>query len=81
MKRRDFLTRSALALLGITARAQPASGEPIIDIHQHLGYSGRPDDVLLAHHRAIGLPAHRRPHAFGARRSRENEILGQADAM
>ena len=38
MNRRDFLTRSALALLGITAPAQPASGEPIIDIHQHLGY-------------------------------------------
>src|SRR5262245_3911124 len=33
---------------------QPATGEPIIDIHQHLGYSGRPDDVLLAHQRAIG---------------------------
>ena len=74
MKRRDFLTRSALALLGITARAQPASGEPIIDIHQHLGYSGRPDDVLLAHQRAIGatttilLPAGRsanRPSTHG----------------
>jgi hypothetical protein len=53
VKRRDFLTRSALALLGATTRgdaaastrslrseqaAQPASGEPIIDIHQHLGY-------------------------------------------
>jgi hypothetical protein len=69
VKRRDLLTRSALALLGATTRgyaasstrsarsgqaAQPASGEPIIDIHQHLGYSGRPDDVLLAHQRAIG---------------------------
>jgi hypothetical protein len=66
VKRRDFLTRSALALLGVTTRggaahstgsgqaADPASGEPIIDIHQHLGYSGRPDDVLLAHQRAIG---------------------------
>src|SRR6266508_889108 len=66
MQRRDFLTRSALALLGATTRgyaahltgsgqaAEPASGEPIIDIHQHLGYSGRPDDVLLAHQRAIG---------------------------
>jgi predicted TIM-barrel fold metal-dependent hydrolase len=74
VKRRDFLTRSALALLGITARAQPASGEPIIDIHQHLGYNGRPDDVLLAHQRAIGatttilLPAGRsanRPSTHG----------------
>ncbi len=29
--------------------------EPIIDIHQHLGYSGRPDDVLLAHQQAMGV--------------------------
>jgi predicted TIM-barrel fold metal-dependent hydrolase len=58
MKRRDFLTGSALALLGAAARgysaaAQP-SAEPIVDIHQHLGYSGRPDEALLAHQRAIG---------------------------
>ncbi len=69
VKRRDFLTRSALALLGATTRssaahstsswqaAEQTSGEPIIDIHQHLGYSGRPDDVLLAHQRAIGATA------------------------
>jgi predicted TIM-barrel fold metal-dependent hydrolase len=76
VKRRDFLNRSALALLGVTVRgyaahstgsgqaAEPASAGPafaratadgpIIDIHQHLGYSGRPDEVLLAHQRAIG---------------------------
>ena len=58
VRRRTFLTRSALALLGASTRgyaaAQPASGEPIIDIHQHLGYSGRPDDALIAHQRAIG---------------------------
>ena len=58
MKRRDFLTGSALALLGASARGYPAarqaSAGPIIDIHQHLGYSGRPDEVLLAHQRAIG---------------------------
>ena len=78
VNRRDFLTNSALALLGVTTRghtgAQPASGEAIIDIHQHLGYSGRPDDVLLAHQRAIGaattilLPAGRvatRPSTHG----------------
>ena len=32
-----------------------AQGAPIIDIHQHVGYSGRPDDVLLAHQRAMGV--------------------------
>ncbi len=55
MRRRDFLTTASLALLGAAARtpaAQPA--EPIIDIHQHVGYSGRPDAVLLAHQRALG---------------------------
>jgi len=32
-----------------------AQDAPIIDIHQHVGYSGRPDDVLLAHQRAMGI--------------------------
>jgi predicted TIM-barrel fold metal-dependent hydrolase len=58
VKRRDFLTRSALAVLGATTQgkgaARPALSEPIIDIHQHLGYSGRSDDALLAHQHAIG---------------------------
>src|SRR5687767_1164916 len=58
VKRRDFLAGFAVALLDTAARgyqvaAQP-SAEPIIDIHQHLGYSGRPDELLLAHQRAIG---------------------------
>jgi predicted TIM-barrel fold metal-dependent hydrolase len=57
--RREFLTASSLALLGLTTQsdaapdaAQPA--EPIIDIHQHLGYTGRSDAALLAHQRALG---------------------------
>jgi predicted TIM-barrel fold metal-dependent hydrolase len=58
VKRRDFLTGSLLAFAGATARgnaaAQRAPDDPIIDIHQHLGYSGRPDEALLAHQRAIG---------------------------
>ena len=29
--------------------------EPIIDIHQHVGYSGRPDEVFLGHQRAMGV--------------------------
>ena len=47
--RREFLTASAAAL--IAAARQP---DTIIDIHQHVGYTGRPDEVLLAHQRAIG---------------------------
>ena len=49
--RREFLTASGLALLGVNL-AQAA--DPIIDIHQHVGYSGRPDGALLAHQRAMG---------------------------
>jgi predicted TIM-barrel fold metal-dependent hydrolase len=71
VNRRRFLSTSARALLGATAYADaqtaapggasartaapPAPAEPIIDIHQHLGYSGRPDDVLLAHQTAMGV--------------------------
>jgi len=65
MNRRDFLRTSALALLTVDPRPSTerapaysdfaqAAADPIIDIHQHLGYSGRPDAVLLAHQRAIG---------------------------
>src|SRR5882762_4494685 len=58
--RRDFLTTSGLAVLGLAAHGcatadSSAHAEPIIDIHQHVGYSGRPDDVLLAHQRAMGV--------------------------
>ncbi len=60
MNRRDFLTGSSLALFGaavqgLDAVEAPQPTEPIIDIHQHLGYSGRTDDVLLAHQRALGV--------------------------
>ena len=62
MERRDFLSHSVLAVLGLSTRdafaefasAQPTAGTPIIDIHQHLGYSGRPDEALLAHQRTMG---------------------------
>ncbi|MGB2715638.1 MAG: amidohydrolase family protein [Vicinamibacterales bacterium] len=56
--RREFITTSSLAVLGI-ATAGPArllaQDEPIIDIHQHVGYSGRPDPVLLAHQQTMGI--------------------------
>jgi predicted TIM-barrel fold metal-dependent hydrolase len=51
--RREFLIVTALGLTGLALDAQ-AGDEAIIDIHQHLNYTGRPDDVLLAHQRAIG---------------------------
>jgi predicted TIM-barrel fold metal-dependent hydrolase len=53
LSRREFLAGSSLALASMAA-PEIAAAEPIIDIHQHLGYSGRPDDVLLAHQRIMG---------------------------
>lgn len=55
MKRREFLTRSSLALVGLGVQGDRAeAAEPIIDIHQHLGYAGRADEALLPHQRALG---------------------------
>jgi predicted TIM-barrel fold metal-dependent hydrolase len=56
ISRREFVTTTALAFsAGVLCQPESAEcAEPIIDIHQHLGYSGRPDDVLRAHQRAMG---------------------------
>src|ERR1035441_7595811 len=59
LTRREFLAGSALlalaaAVSGCKTTVEGAGYEPIIDIHQHLGYSGRSDEVLLAHQRAMG---------------------------
>jgi predicted TIM-barrel fold metal-dependent hydrolase len=59
MERRDFLSASSLLLLGAAAQGAglteaAAAVEPIIDIHQHLGYSGRSDEAFLAHQRTMG---------------------------
>ena len=58
--RRDFLSTCGRALIGAAVTELPSaaaaqSAEPIIDIHQHVGYSGRPDEVLLAHQRTMGI--------------------------
>jgi predicted TIM-barrel fold metal-dependent hydrolase len=57
-ERREFLSASGMALLGLAVHglgSDPVQvAEPIIDIHQHLNYSGRADDVLLAHQQAMG---------------------------
>lgn len=58
MHRREFLTTSSAALLGIALEgrtaAQAPAAEPIIDIHQHAGYTGRTDAALIAHQLALG---------------------------
>jgi predicted TIM-barrel fold metal-dependent hydrolase len=58
--RRDFLAASALLALSTAApgcKTGPDGWgpEPIIDIHQHLGYSGRSGEALLAHQRTMGV--------------------------
>jgi len=58
--RRNFLAASSLALAGVALHGcatadSPARAEPIIDIHQHLGYMDRPDDALLQHQRGMGV--------------------------
>ena len=60
LSRREFLAASGvLALAAVAPGCKTGEAgwgaEPIIDIHQHLGYSGRSDEVLLAHQRAMGV--------------------------
>jgi predicted TIM-barrel fold metal-dependent hydrolase len=39
----------------IPAAALAQRAEPVLDIHQHTNYSGRTDDELIAHQRAMGV--------------------------
>src|SRR3954451_3438836 len=49
INRRTFLGLAGAAL------AHGAGPEPVIDIHQHTNYSGRTDEQLIAHQRAMGI--------------------------
>ncbi len=57
LSRRDFLAQSALALVGATLASctTPSATEPIIDIHQHVNYSDRSNEILLNHQRSMGI--------------------------
>lgn len=66
IRRRDFLT-AAVTTVALSRCASgepeppygelsvPASGEQVIDFHQHTNYKGRADDVLVAHQREMGV--------------------------
>ena len=57
MHRRHFLRAAGVGIVGVALERSPvhAQGqEPIIDIHQHVGYTGRADDALIGHQRAMG---------------------------
>lgn len=66
--RRRFLTGTGLLLAGVALRplraqaglfsaAAEAAAEPVIDIHQHTDYSGRPNPELISHQRIMGITA------------------------
>jgi predicted TIM-barrel fold metal-dependent hydrolase len=83
--RREFLNVSGLALAGLAAHATSTNAaEPIIDIYQHVGYSGRPDDVLLTHQRTMGisltilLPAGRSVNTASTHEGVANGLQAQA---
>jgi predicted TIM-barrel fold metal-dependent hydrolase len=50
----DMTTRRGF-LAGLAASALAQTAEPIIDIHQHTNYTGRSDEELIAHQRAMGV--------------------------
>jgi predicted TIM-barrel fold metal-dependent hydrolase len=85
--RREFLSASSVALLSMAAQGAGLTRqdpEPIIDIHQHVGYSGRSDASLLAHQRAMGvtttilLPAGRPVNTASTHRGAANGLQAQA---
>lgn len=57
MNRRTFIQTGAVAVAGSAVRLSGAASNavPIIDVHQHLSYSGRTDAQLLAHQKAMGV--------------------------
>jgi predicted TIM-barrel fold metal-dependent hydrolase len=61
LSRRKFLTATGAATVGVvvsscsTIGGANEEGDTIIDIHQHVGYSGRSNEALLAHQRALGI--------------------------
>lgn len=58
LSRREFLAATGFGLAGAAltgCATTPARPAPTIDIHQHVNYSNRPDEVLLQHQRAMGV--------------------------
>src|SRR5437879_4916431 len=59
LSRRQFLCKSTILAVAAGAAGcklvENQTNGRIIDIHQHTNYSGRPDDVLLAHQRTMGI--------------------------
>ena len=88
LSRRTFLSSSRLALLALAVqgerRTAAQAADPIIDIHQHLNYSGRSDEALLAHQRRMGatttilLPAGRPVNTESTHKGVSNGLQAEA---
>jgi predicted TIM-barrel fold metal-dependent hydrolase len=87
--RREFLASSSLALLGAAVSGcatveRAGQPEPIIDIHQHTGYSGRTNEQLIAHQQAMGvtqtimLPAGREVSRPSTHNGKSNGLAAKA---
>jgi uncharacterized protein len=57
LSRRDLLRTVTAGVLpfSLYGKASKEVSGPVIDIHQHTNYSGRSDDVLIAHQRTMGV--------------------------
>ncbi|HEY1174284.1 MAG TPA: amidohydrolase family protein [Verrucomicrobiae bacterium] len=86
LNRRNFLkgTAAALTCSCLTGHAAPNPEEPIIDIHQHTDYSGRTNEQLLIHQRALGvtttilLPAGRPMNLDSTHNGKSNGLAASA---
>src|SRR6266404_5499203 len=55
LSRREFLACCFAGTTIAAAAQQKVPPEPIIDIHQHTTYSGRTNEQLIAHQKALGI--------------------------
>jgi predicted TIM-barrel fold metal-dependent hydrolase len=60
LSRRQFLRTAAAGALAsrfdlLAAESNATNAQPLIDIHQHLNYSGRTDEQFVAHQKAMGV--------------------------
>src|SRR5215831_19457391 len=55
ISRRIFIGCASAATVGTILPEAPSAVEKVIDIHQHTHYSGRSDEALIAHQRALGV--------------------------
>ncbi len=88
--RRKFLGLVASAAVAAPSLVFADEPEPVIDIHQHLNYSGRTDEQFVAHQKAMGvtmtilLPAGRVLDTASTHKGKSNglaaQISGNADA-